>query len=282
MIRIASSSLRVIFVCLCWLILFVRPNEAFSTTIPNRRTKGPLVVGGGGGWKKIYYHHPLLIGTQQRPLKKVSLWNNNSSSNSSSEEMVDWIKIIGKSNTWIVSAIFFVTFAIQRDAFIISFWIGSIMNAILSKVLKKILNIERPTEYWNNADIKLKPSDKGMPSNHAMSLGFIGSFTILFTQSPISITLILPYVFLSLWYRIRAGLHTTDQVVVGWTLGTLHATLWYTFIQSPLMTFLSQHILPSNGIMPIPFLLIPLLVGVAIIGSFERRITQFLSNKQKQ
>ena len=282
MIRIASSSLRVIFVCLCWLILFVRPNEAFSTTIPNRRTKGPLVVGGGGGWKKIYYHHPLLIGTQQRPLKKVSLWNNNSSSNSSSEEMVDWIKIIGKSNTWIVSAIFFVTFAIQRDAFIISFWIGSIMNAILSKVLKKILNIERPTEYWNNADIKLKPSDKGMPSNHAMSLGFIGSFTILFTQSPISITLILPYVFLSLWYRIRAGLHTTDQVIVGWTLGTLHATLWYYFIQSPLMTFLSQYILPSNGIMPIPFLLIPLLVGVAIIGSFERRITQFLSNKQKQ
>lgn len=267
---ISVPSLRVIFVGLCWLILLITPNQAFLTC----GNRSPLVV---GGWKTNSNHHQKAKSTLSpfvgKQRQEVSLWS------STSEEM-DWLKVIGKSTHIVVSGIFFATFAIQRNAFIISFWIGSIMNAILSKVLKEILNVERPTEHLNNADIKVKPSDKGMPSNHAMSLGFIGTFTILFTQSPISICLILPYTFVSLWYRIRAGLHTTNQIVVGWILGTIHATLWYHFLHPHLMEYLSLNILPPDGILPIPYLLVPLLVGTFIIGSFERRIAQFVKSKK--
>jgi acid phosphatase family membrane protein YuiD len=47
------------------------------------------------------------------------------------------------------------------------------LNAILSKIIKKIVNQNRPSELQTNSNINLKPSDGGMPSSHAMSLGFI-------------------------------------------------------------------------------------------------------------
>ena len=58
-------------------------------------------------------------------------------------------------------------------------FIGSILNAIVGKILKKILNHDRPAELELSDKVKLKPSDGGMPSSHAMSLSFIGT-VILF------------------------------------------------------------------------------------------------------
>eukprot|EP00957_Ditylum_brightwellii_P068003 5162984-Ditylum_brightwellii.AAC.1 len=98
---------------------------------------------------------------------------------SSSPALEKALFAIGKSTSSVVSLTFFAVLAYRRDAFIISFFIGAISNGIMSKVLKRVLNQDRPEELQLATEIKLKPSDKGMPSSHAMSLGFIGTVTAL-------------------------------------------------------------------------------------------------------
>lgn len=131
------------------------------------------------------------------------------------------ISLLGKSTSSFVSLTFFAFLAVRRDAYMISFFIGATSNGILSKILKKILNHDRPEALDLSDHIKLKPSDGGMPSSHAMSLGFIGTYTALgVTESmPWLVALIVPYVFLSLYYRVKSSLHTVDQVAVGLVLG---------------------------------------------------------------
>lgn len=131
------------------------------------------------------------------------------------------ISLLGKSTSSFVSLTFFAFLAVRRDAYMISFFIGAISNGILSKILKKILNHDRPKALDLSDHIKLKPSDGGMPSSHAMSLGFIGTYTALGVADsmPWLIALIVPYVFLSLSYRVKSSLHTVEQVAVGVVLG---------------------------------------------------------------
>ncbi len=57
-----------------------------------------------------------------------------------------------------VAITFFVFLAVKRDALMVSFFIGAINNGILSKVLKKLLNQERPAEI--SETVKDKPSDR--------------------------------------------------------------------------------------------------------------------------
>merc|ERR1711923_547813 len=97
------------------------------------------------------------------------------------------------------------------DAFMVSFVIGSINNGILAKVLKRLLNQDRPENMCVN--IKNRPDDKGMPSSHGMSLGFIYIFSALAVPQ-----LFIPfgfYCFISLYYRIEMNLHTKEQIIVG-------------------------------------------------------------------
>lgn len=131
------------------------------------------------------------------------------------------ISLLGKSTSSFVSLTFFAFLAVRRDAYMISFFIGAISNGILSKVLKKILNHDRPEALDLSDHIKLKPSDGGMPSSHAMSLGFIGTYTALglVESMPWLVGLIVPYVALSLYYRVKSSLHTVEQVAVGLVLG---------------------------------------------------------------
>lgn len=131
------------------------------------------------------------------------------------------ISLLGKSTSSFVSLTFFAVLAVRRDAYMISFFIGAISNGILSKILKKILNHDRPEALDLSDHIKLKPSDGGMPSSHAMSLGFIGTYTALGVAEsmPWLVALIVPYVALSLYYRVKSSLHTVDQVAVGLVLG---------------------------------------------------------------
>lgn len=137
---------------------------------------------------------------------------------------------IGSSTSTVVAGTFFIVLAYQRNSFMLTFFVGSILNGITSKVLKKVLNQDRPTGYEQNSSVKVKPSDKGMPSSHAMSLGFIGVYTgIALCHGVLSsfgikaqivacFTLAL-YVALSLIYRVQSQLHTTDQVIVGLFFG---------------------------------------------------------------
>ena len=74
---------------------------------------------------------------------------------------------VGKTASSVVSVAFFLLLALRRDAVVLTLWLGAILNAILGKALKRLLDHERPAGATT--------SDGGMPSSHAMSLGFLGA-----------------------------------------------------------------------------------------------------------
>lgn len=72
---------------------------------------------------------------------------------------------------WLVAALFAAVFLLRHDAEALWTAMGSVINAVLSVVLKRILNQERP--------IATLRSDPGMPSSHAQSIFFTVVFVSL-------------------------------------------------------------------------------------------------------
>jgi hypothetical protein len=133
---------------------------------------------------------------------------------------------IGKSTSTLVSLLCFATLAYKRNATMVSFFLGSIVNAVVAKVLKRIIKQQRPeTKDPHDDDDEgtstIRPTDNGMPSSHSMSLGFIGTFTYLGWGKKHSIVapILLIYIITSLFYRVQAKLHTKEQVYVGVLFG---------------------------------------------------------------
>ena len=140
-----------------------------------------------------------------------------------------------------------------------------------------------------------------------MSLGFIGTFTILSILLNENITtvfhvfrkwssvlLLVSYCFVSLWFRVATQLHTPEQIMVGLSLGTTNAVVWrmigfthgftFTFNKNQVMTvqdWVSRNIIPSHGL-PIQFMIIPAFVGLIVVGSFERRISSWLEKSKRK
>jgi membrane-associated phospholipid phosphatase len=155
----------------------------------------------------------------------------------------------------------------------VTFFFGSIGNSVLSKLLKKIINQTRPEELASSSQLSLKPTDNGMPSSHAMSLGFIATFTALclpWTAAPL-----LLYTFISLYYRINVNLHTWQQVVVGLTLGSVNGYLWHRACHdtTALLDWVRGSFLfdAQTGRLPLPLLIVPMILGAVTVGSLERR-----------
>ena len=201
--------------------------------------------------------------------------------------------VVGKTASTFVSLTFFCILAYQRDAIILSLWIGSILNAILSKVAKKVLNHDRPAELQDSNKIKLKPSDGGMPSSHAMSLSFIGT-SIIGGIVPVEHRLVaavavLIYSTIALRYRVRDHLHTVDQVFVGVMLGTVNGLAWIKFglgldssANGPVLSYVQHHCVSGEtGLFPYSALTIAIVVGILVVGSFERRIALWMKNKRE-
>jgi len=201
---------------------------------------------------------------------------------------------VGKSASTIVSVSFFLLLAYQRDAIILTLWIGSILNAIASKIAKKVLNHERPAELQDSDKIKLKPSDGGMPSSHAMSLSFIGTSSILGGVIPPEYRLVtglvmIIYAATALRYRVRDHLHTVDQVAVGVVLGLINALAWLKFAVGSsdnvgaILSYVQKNwVSAETGLFPYSALSIPIVVGILVVGSFERRIVLWMKNKSKE
>lgn len=131
----------------------------------------------------------------------------------------------------------------------------------------------------------LKPSDGGMPSSHAMSLGFIATFTAL--QLPSTMIPLVLYTAVSLVYRVQAKLHTWEQIAVGLVVGASTGFSWWHLVtgENPwgvhIMTLMADTVLDENGRLPWPALAVPALVGAAVVGSFERRISRWLKSKSE-
>ena len=200
------------------------------------------------------------------------------SSSSSSSNLPMAVSLIGSTTSILVAGTFYLALAWQRDAFMVAFFMGSIANGVLSKILKRLIGQSRPPDL-DDADMAVKPSDGGMPSSHAMSLGFIGTITALhISWAPIPVLL---YVVLSLWYRVQVKLHTTAQILVGATVGCAHAVVFDAFIKEGLMDWLRQYVLDSQGLLPVPLLVVPAIVGALVVGSVERRISGWLKKRQQ-
>ncbi|XP_023544318.1 lipid phosphate phosphatase epsilon 1, chloroplastic-like [Cucurbita pepo subsp. pepo] len=137
--------------------------------------------------------------------------------------------LLNKLSKWLVAALFAAIILLRHDAEALWTAMGSVINAILSIVLKRILNQERPIA-------TLRP-DPGMPSSHAQSIFFIVIFAALSAVEWLGVNAIslsvcgLSFIFGSYfsWLRVSQKLHTISQVLVGSVLGGSFAILWYLF-----------------------------------------------------
>jgi membrane-associated phospholipid phosphatase len=192
------------------------------------------------------------------------------------------LQSIGASTSILVSFTFFFFLATRRDALMVSFFLGAITNGILSKALKRVLNQERPVSNDDTIAIE-KPDDKGMPSSHAMSLGFLGMFTMLTLEWT---RLIIPlYVAISLYYRIQTRLHTVEQVAVGLIIGTTNGFVWRHLVDGTnpwginVMDWCSNTLLNEQGLLPVTLLIVPAVAGLVVVGSLERKISKWIKSQ---
>ena len=210
--------------------------------------------------------------------------------------------LIGATTSIMVAGTVYGVLCYRRDALMVGFCGGAILNAIVGKVLKHVLNIARPTipiptniptsssslpssssAAPSKADtttlVASRPKDNGMPSSHGMSLGFIGTFVACCVPST---TLpVLLYTSLSLQYRLRTQFHSLDQIVVGVVLGSLNGALWYHICCSTtgilgytVVDWITTCGLlnPTTKLLPIYLLLVPLVMGALVVGSIERQL----------
>ena len=121
----------------------------------------------------------------------------------------------------------FLTLIYFHNYFTLHFVVGSILNMMLGKAMKRILNIQRPTQ-----SIK---SDPGMPSSHATSLSYFATSFTLTASNPAfqynSSLIILAswlYVFTICYTRTKiTNVHTLPQIAAGLMLGTTFASIWF-------------------------------------------------------
>lgn len=188
------------------------------------------------------------------------------------------VKVIGSTTSILVAGTFYAFICYRRDALMVNFFMGAISNGILSKVLKRILDVKRPSEL-DISTMDIAPSDNGMPSSHAMSLGFICTFTAF--QVPWTALPLLFYTLVSLSYRVQTKLHSLDQILVGAVVGSLNGAIWWSLClgNNPyginFNDWVTSHALNAQGLLPWPMLSIPAIVGALVVGSVERRLAKF-------
>ncbi|XWS29271.1 hypothetical protein CRYUN_Cryun24cG0014000 [Craigia yunnanensis] len=134
---------------------------------------------------------------------------------------------LNRVSKWLVAALFGGVILWRHDAEALWMAMGSIVNALLSNGLKRLLNQERPV-----AGLK---SDPGMPSSHAQSIFFTVVFTIAsilewlgVNELSVSITVLaLAFGSYFSWLRVSQQLHTISQILVGAVIGSIFSILWY-------------------------------------------------------
>ncbi|KAI4327636.1 hypothetical protein L6164_020073 [Bauhinia variegata] len=167
-----------------------------------------------------------------------------------SSEFQDVEAILNKLSKWIVSGLFGAVILSRHDAEALWFAAGSVLNAVLSTVLKRIFNQERPSA--------LK-SDPGMPSSHAQSIFFTVMFAVLSSIewlgiNELSITISALALGLGSYFtylRVSQQLHTVNQVLVGAVIGSIFSILWYwswnSFLLDPFISSLLVRIIVVGG-----------------------------------
>eukprot|EP00967_Tisochrysis_lutea_P039735 scaffold47636_cov29-Tisochrysis_lutea.AAC.3 len=197
------------------------------------------------------------------------------------------------STRWIVSGASALTLLWRRDMATVLCLCGAILNALLSKVLKRLINEARPEG--------ARLTDPGMPSSHAQSLFFFASYIsaaaaqLDMTPSLGPFDYLLPYApsmpatvelktavvvvafataVVAAGMRVSAGLHTREQVGVGATIGSCVGAGWFTIVQPQLLAIVGDNNQTQAIIVAI------LVVGALVVASVERAIGAALKKRQ--
>lgn len=134
---------------------------------------------------------------------------------------------LNRMSKWLVSASFAFAALWKHDGEIMWALMGAVANTVLSSVLKKLLNHERPAPALR--------SDPGMPSSHAQSIFYAATFLVLsvfywlgpnYLAMIIGATTIASASYLS-WLRVSQRLHTVNQILVGATVGSAFSAMWF-------------------------------------------------------
>jgi len=183
--------------------------------------------------------------------------------------------IVGSSTRWTVALSVLISLVVLRDPFTLAMVIGSVLNAIFGKILKKIIDEERPEV------AKGIKESSGMPSSHANSLFFFASFLSLATQSPVDwlpisswavVCILFSYATISSLWRVHSGLHTYPQITAGAVLGTFTGSFWFKTLQNQ-MALLIQSIFGPK--IPIAVLVCVTLITSVVLGLFGQLYTGF-------
>eukprot|EP00271_Cylindrocystis_brebissonii_P011498 TRINITY_DN29335_c0_g1_i1.p1 TRINITY_DN29335_c0_g1~~TRINITY_DN29335_c0_g1_i1.p1 ORF type:complete len:426 (+),score=28.08 TRINITY_DN29335_c0_g1_i1:813-2090(+) len=138
------------------------------------------------------------------------------------------LAVINRSTKWVVSLAAFCALLLRHDAWMAWCIIGALANSALSKVLKRLLNQQRPKSAEGVKD------GPGMPSSHGQSFGYFtvyAGLAVWVAYGPsapavaASLAITAAGTFLA-WLRVATGLHTSLQVIVGFLVGSLTAIVW--------------------------------------------------------
>ena len=181
----------------------------------------------------------------------------------------------------VVSLAVFGTLCVRRDVTTTALILGAIVNALLSKVLKRIINASRPP----GAQL----ADPGMPSSHAQSLFFFASYLGVGTHywpvadphdgrlpRAMAATLILTVAALLTLLRVRAGLHTMAQITVGAAIGGTNGACFY-YLSPTFERALVRATPESYGT---AFTVALLVLGALVVGSVERTVASRLKSRR--
>ncbi|KAL9671452.1 hypothetical protein QQ045_009020 [Rhodiola kirilowii] len=134
---------------------------------------------------------------------------------------------LNRLSKWLLSAILGVIVIWRHDGEAMWIVTGSVVNKILSNVLKRVLNQDRP--------VSTTKSDPGMPSSHAQSIFYAAAYIVVSMVAGLGVnalTLVLSSLvfaagsYLS-WLRVSQQFHTVSQVLVGAIMGLAFSVLWF-------------------------------------------------------
>ncbi|KAL6911337.1 hypothetical protein ACP4OV_000142 [Aristida adscensionis] len=139
----------------------------------------------------------------------------------------------------------------KHDAEIMWALLGAVANSLLSQILKKVLNHERPAPALR--------SDPGMPSSHAQSLFYAATILVLslfYWLGTNYLMIILGPATLAMasylsWLRVSQRLHTLNQIMVGAAVGSgfgaLWCVLWHSLVEEAFASSLLIQVVVTLG-----------------------------------
>ncbi|KAH9258117.1 hypothetical protein BASA81_003680 [Batrachochytrium salamandrivorans] len=166
---------------------------------------------------------------------------------------------------WLVSGVVAGLVVYYRNGY--WFWVvtGALANAVLVKVLKRIINLPRPAAAAATTTTTAEKLDPGMPSSHAHMLSYFT--TLAFCAGKANVGCGLAALAIAVCCeRVHRGVHTPNQCAVGLVTGCLGALVWASSLAALHHRF--EEVEPSLALLVMLFV-----VGVGLLTKVGRRIS---------